>query len=603
LYAQPEASDLCDMDLSWDSEYTVVDGECEGNYTEILTFTVTDDCGNSSSVTYTTHHVDTEGPSLENVPQGGWVSCEDEIMFEMPTATDVCSEAVVDFEMVEIPGDCPNSYTVVYTVWATDACGNESEYVDVVYTVYDETLPTFDQMLMDESYECIDWSTYVPQDVTASDVCGSVEVTSEINWISGDNCGLSVWEVVYYATDECFNTATTSYIINILDETAPVMEGLPADMMMDCGAELPEIAVVTVNDNCDNNPYLDYTQYCTGDCPEPGDAECQLTTPVRPASNPCFYPTDWAMALFSLPNAYKYYIIQPGSTPSFVQNNDGTIDLSVNVVSYNNLTSGFEVNVTFANEMTWAQWSSQAFPTGFKADCGGEGANHEDWLYYIMMAGEGAELIGFGDYAGSALNLVHAPANNYFGFQLGDGANNYNGDYGFGGWFQYSGTFLVNGNSVLSGSSVSGAGDFAFELDCCPDYTITRCWTAWDCSGNMTEQYCQTITYGDMDNDFSGEFMAAPVATERGEIAIVGVQPNPATEKSLISFTSEVDGKLSLEVLDMTGRIIATLYNNSVAAGVVYNADFNVAAIESGTYMVRLSNSAEQKIERIQVVK
>jgi hypothetical protein len=308
------------------------------------------------------------------------------------------------------------------------------------------------------------------------------------------------------------------------------------------------------------------------------------------------------MALFSLPNAYKYYVIQPGSEPSFVQNNDGTIDLSVNVVSYNNLTSGFFVNVTFANEMTWSQWSTQAFPTGFKADCGGEGANHEDWLYYLLMAGEGAELIGFGNYAGSALSLVHAPANNYFGFQLGDGANNYNGAYGFGGWFTYSGTFLVNGEQVTSGATVSGAGDFAFELDCCPNYTITRCWTAWDCTGNMVE-YCQNITYGDMDNTFGDEVISAPVAARKGDIAIVGVQPNPATEKSLISFSSEVDGKLSLQVMDMTGRVVANLFNNEVNAGVVYIADFNVAAIESGTYMIRLSNNSEQKIERIQVVK
>jgi hypothetical protein len=185
---------------------------------------------------------------------------------------------------------------------------------------------------------------------------------------------------------------------------------------------------------------------------------------------------------------------------------------------------------------------------------------------------------------------------------LGDGANNYNGDYGFGGWFQYSGTFLVNGNYVYSGTTVSGAGDFAFALDCCPNYTITRCWTAWDCSGNSS-QHCQTITYGDLDTTFGNTFAAAPAVADRGAIAIVGVQPNPATEKSLISFTSELDGKLSLDVMDMTGRVVATLFNNAVSAGVVYNADFNVAAIESGTYMIRLSNSAEQKIERIQVVK
>ena len=90
------------------------------------------------------------------------------------------------------------------------------------------------------------------------------------------------------------------------------------------------------------------------------------------------------------------------------------------------------MDVWFAGGMDWSQWSSQSFPTGFKADCGGEAINHTAWTYFLMQAGEGAELTGFGAYAGSSLNMVHAPANNYFGFQLGDGANNYNGvDNGF----------------------------------------------------------------------------------------------------------------------------------------------------------------------------
>jgi hypothetical protein len=92
-------------------------------------------------------------------------------------------------------------------------------------------------------------------------------------------------------------------------------------------------------------------------------------------------------------------------------------------------------------------------------------------------------LTGWGTYAGSSIDLTHAPVNQYFGFQMGVGANNYNAENGFGGWFNYHGTFLVDGEPVMSGFA-AGAGDFAFEVDCCPDYQIVRCWTAMDCSGN-----------------------------------------------------------------------------------------------------------------------
>jgi hypothetical protein len=52
--------------------------------------------------------------------------------------------------------------------------------------------------------------------------------------------------------------------------------------------------------------------------------------------------------------------------------------------------------------------------------------------------------------------------------------------------------------------------------------------------------------------------------------------PNPATDRSMISIHEQKQsGKLSLQILDMTGRVVADLYNNNVEAGVVYNAAFS----------------------------
>jgi hypothetical protein len=179
-----------------------------------------------------------------------------------------------------------------------------------------------------------------------------------------------------------------------------------------------------------------------------------------------------------------------------VYNADGSVTVTGRLFNVINPTGGFDFNVTYGNGKTWTEWSLDLTPSGFKADCGGEDANFGDWTYHILQPGAAVELTGWGSHAGSLLNLTHAPSNQYFGFQIGDGANNYNADYGAGGWFNYSGVFLYQGQPVTSGQA-GGIGDFAFRIDQCPDYSIVRTWTAIDCAGNTTS-CSQTITIRDI---------------------------------------------------------------------------------------------------------
>jgi hypothetical protein len=600
-FATPSAWDACDEDVEVIPTITTEPGECPGEFTQTITFTAFDDCGNSSSVTHIVNYVDEEAPMLTNIPEGGNFECDEDLPMDMPSAFDYCSEATVVSDEYIIEGQCPNSYTVVRVFSAIDECGNSSDEIEVYYNVFDETDPYFTSEVSDESYECLDWDTYEAQSVTAMDNCSEPTVTVEIEPLETDNCGNGIWEVVYTATDACWNATSISYTITVLDETAPVLSEQPADLMLNCGDELPEAPMVTASDNCDEIVNVTMTETCMGDCPEEGEEECEISTPVRPAGNPCLYPVDWAMALFAMPSAHKWYQLVPGSG-SFVDNGDGSITISGTLVNAYNANAGFTFSVNFVNGLDWAAWSSQAFPTGFKADCGGEAANHPEWMYYILQASQGAELVGWGDYDGSLINLTHAPANLYFGFQYGDGANNYNGVNGFGGWFSYNGTLLVNDEPIMSGNA-SGAGDFAFEVDCCPDYTIERCWTAMDCTGNTTT-WCQTISYGDLDSEVPAmSTQAIDEDAKVSDIAIVSIQPNPANANSQISFMSQSEGRLSLQIMDMTGRIVADLFNSDVQAGVVYKTDFDASALPAGIYMVRLNSGTQSDIDRLQIAK
>jgi hypothetical protein len=588
----PVWTDNCDDELSVNAVSGIAFDGCNQIISQI--YTAEDACGNETAVTRVITIVDTTDPYFTSLPQDEYRDCGDEDYVAEVSASDICDDEVVITHNDEIvAGDCPAEYTIERTFRATDDCGNQAVHVQYIY-VSDSTAPVFNEdQATNFTYECGSEADLIQP--VATDDCSTIEyshVDGE-TWVDGCESGFTR---TWYATDACGNISLGfEQYINFEDTTEPVLEGCPADLVLACDDEIPAPAEVTVSDVCDENVVVDYEQYILGDMPAQGSiADCDLITPVRPANNPCVYPYDWAMALFAMPQAHRWYSVSEGN---LVQYPNGSIHVTATMNNVLNPSNGWFVDVWFQGGMDWAAWSSQSFPTGFKADCGGEAVNHEEWLYFLLQAGEGAELTGFGGYAGSSLNLVHAPANNYFGFQLGDGANNYNGaDNGFGGWFSYNGTFRPSNTAQFT--NVSGAGDFAFELDCCPDYWIVRQWTATDCSGN-TVTCSQTIT-------FEGTVIIdAPSVTEQPsveaskETATVTVAPNPANDNTMFTFTALYAEKTTLEIFDMTGSKVADVFMGVVEAGVEYKVNYNVKALATGIYTFRLTNGHDVQVDRL----
>ena len=214
-------------------------------------------------------------------------------------------------------------------------------------------------------------------------------------------------------------------------------------------------------------------------------------------------------------------------------------------------------------------------------------------------------MTGWGAFQGSALGLEHAPINEYFGYQLGTGANNYNGDAdGFGGWFGYSGTFRASANADFI--NVYGAGDVCCTLNCCPRYYAVRQWTATDCAGNSS--VCtQTISWDGVvvNNTTSGgmttEF-GAGLEADRLSSSITA-QPNPANNNTLFTFRAAHTAKTSVEIYDLTGKKVADVFVGAVEAGAEYRVDFNVSNLATGVYTYRLTNGSEVKIDRLIISK
>jgi hypothetical protein len=145
-----------------------------------------------------------------------------------------------------------------------------------------------------------------------------------------------------------------------------------------------------------------------------------------------------------------------------------------------------------------------------------------------------------------------------------------------------------------------GAGDFALELNCCPDYSVMRQWTAIDCSGNAST-CTQSISYnGSASSGNGGNSTIANEGLESSKLSsTIAVSPNPANNDALFTFKTAYAAKTSLEVFDMTGKKVADVFMGSVEAGASYNVNFNVGDLATGVYTYRLTNGADVKIERL----
>jgi len=596
----PIAFDLCDEDVQVVESNSTTPGTCNNEWTEVTTFTAVDDCGNNSYISYIVHYVDNVAPSFTFIPASGIYSCTEMLPNVQATASDICGDVVIT-SSESYDYECPQTYTLVITWTATDECGNSSNAY-TTYSVSDTTAPIIIGNLQNISLECE--VEIVPMTVQVTDNCSSVSLDVNVVELQSDTCGNGVWQVVYVAMDQCGNTSTASYLVTVEDVTAPILSPIVLDLVLDCQAEIPMATMVNAFDNCDDDITVSYTETFIGEVPLPGsETPCDLVTPDIANSMNCtdaYNNTSWSMWLGSLPTAYKYYSVVSGSFEEF---DNGTAQLNVTLVNANNPDAGFTVSASYAGGFTWAEWDAQGFPTGFKADCGGLDANYQDWTYYIMD--DGATLTGWGDYAGSVLTISHAPNNNYFGYQVGQGANNLTPAFGSGGWFEYSGPFLVNGQSIFNETVVSGAGDFAFEHDCCPDYEVVRTWCATDCSGNTT-CISQNISFADLDGTNDPGFAPGEdnnMSILEGDFSITSLKPNPTRDQAVISFMSNVNTTLTMEIYDLSGRRIAQPFNGNVKSGDSYNVNFDTQRLEDGVYTVRLYSLSEQKVVRMMVAK
>ena len=266
------ASDDCDVIWSTDPPNPQLENGCGNTSNTVVTFVASDDCGNFATTTGRFRVVDTEVPQWTSIPQDITIGCDDEIVFDTPVATDLCSEPVIDYVDVETPGSyCDGSYTITRTWTARDGCQWEATEISQTITLIDDEGPSITPVhplligLSDYdtlTFECDNMTVFSPSDFTAVDNCDpNPQICMVDPIISSIGCedGVSVQMLcTWIGKDICGNNTDFSVVMNIVDTTPPVISDVPDDQTIECG-ENPDFDdnPPTAEDNCDDD--LDVT--------------------------------------------------------------------------------------------------------------------------------------------------------------------------------------------------------------------------------------------------------------------------------------------------------------------------------------------------------
>ena len=240
--AQVTATDNCDSAPQVAFNESNTDLAC--GYIITRTWTATDACGNTSSLSQTITVVDTTDPIALFVPQAITISCDEEVPSAEPIFTDNCDEMldVMPASSIELL-DCGSIITRSWT--ATDDCGN-SITVSQTINVIDEVAPVLVGVPANATVECD--AIPAPAQVSATDNCDIAPVVTLVEEVNGMGCPYTITRT-WTATDNCGNTSTLSQTLTVTDTTAPVLVGVPANATAECDA-IPTPAVVTATDNC-----------------------------------------------------------------------------------------------------------------------------------------------------------------------------------------------------------------------------------------------------------------------------------------------------------------------------------------------------------------
>ncbi|TVR81721.1 MAG: HYR domain-containing protein [Saprospirales bacterium] len=243
--AQSSASDNCGPGGLLVSQTPVAGTLYTGTQTINVVVSASDISGNEGSCTIQVSIEDNTAPTLV-CPEVVEILVDEDCEFEVP---DISTLATIGDNCDNDPGTSQSpavgitmsgteNVTVDFEV--TDAAGN-SNSCSVTLIVNDEIAPVMSNCPPDFSFtissdSCI--GLVEVDELVAFDNCTSVDITNDFN-DGGPNASgsypLGTTEVTFVVSDENGNSSTCLLVVEISDNTPPVVTSCPADVTVNCG--------------------------------------------------------------------------------------------------------------------------------------------------------------------------------------------------------------------------------------------------------------------------------------------------------------------------------------------------------------------------------
>ncbi|WP_299126083.1 gliding motility-associated C-terminal domain-containing protein, partial [uncultured Tenacibaculum sp.] len=278
-----DESDNCDTSLEATFSDSVASGSCEGEQVITRTWSLTDDCGNTTSKVQTITVEDNTAPIIDETNKAnidiecGVGNTTQKLQDWLDnnagaTATDNCSSVVWTNDYGNDTSiKCDGSYINV-TFTATDACGNQSSVV-AGYLIKDDTAPVIATEASSSTVECdgsgnlSELNTWLSSNggASATDACSVVSWSNNFTELDYTCSFVGEVEVIFTATDACGNTSTSTAKFTIEDTKAPkFVESLPDDITVSCD-NIPAMEVLTATDDCDTTVTVVPSEVTSGD--------------------------------------------------------------------------------------------------------------------------------------------------------------------------------------------------------------------------------------------------------------------------------------------------------------------------------------------------
>ncbi|MDZ4824765.1 MAG: hypothetical protein SH856_15010, partial [Flavobacteriales bacterium] len=224
-------------------------------YIFIRTWTATDDCGNYTEQTEEIVVSDAIPPVFTFVPMDITIPCHYPQPLELATATDECSSVNVLYNDEFFANDCAGGYIRHYV--AIDGCGNSTEAQQVI-TYTDDVAPAFITFPQDVAADCENLPDINDLLVQVEDNCNDWDLFQTIEYENG-NCQQSYTILVTWTVeDNCGNSTSQTWTIDVTDTTAPVIYGVPLDGSINCNDPVPDAQPFALDD-CSENVLISLT--------------------------------------------------------------------------------------------------------------------------------------------------------------------------------------------------------------------------------------------------------------------------------------------------------------------------------------------------------